>query len=45
MNLAFKFHNDPTINKFGIIVLLDKFECMREKESVLEEEKGKRIWE
>jgi len=37
-----KFYKNPTVNDFGIIVLLDKFECMQEKERILEKE-GKKI--
>jgi len=28
---VFKFHDDPTVKESEIVVLLDRFECMREK--------------
>jgi len=30
-----KFQNDPTVNKSKIVILLDRFECMEEKERIL----------
>ena len=37
----YKFHDDSIVNKFGIVVLLGHVECMREKERILGEGKGK----
>jgi len=45
LNLVFKFHNDLTVNKFMIIILLGHFWIYAEKERVLEEGKGKQILE
>ena len=36
-----KFHDDPTIKEYDLIVLLDKFKCIRERDRVLGEWKGK----
>ena len=44
-NLVFKFHDDPTINEYKMIVLLKQIlsVCGKKKEFG-EKEKGKRIW-
>ena len=40
--VVFKFQDDPTVNKSGIIVLLGHVWVYAEKKRILEEEEGRR---
>ena len=43
-NLVLKFHDDPTVNGFEIVIYWDRFKCMWKKKGFWEEE-GKWNWE